>query len=401
MKFLDTYVKKFISDEKYNDVFLKANKIQNDTLNKTCLGKDMMGWFDLETNIEQLKEHAKKINDSSDVVLVIGIGGSYLGALASIKFLRPSNEKKVFFLGFSLDPEYFENIFEVCNNKNVHVIVISKSGNTIEIKATLQIVLDYMKKKYGLHLKDKFTIVSGYSGFLRSFAKENEWKIFDIPENVGGRYSVLTNVGLLPIIVSGADASEIIEGALYSKKQFENIKSDSYRYAILRNILFELNFNVELFCSFSHRLGAFVEWIKQLFAESEGKNGKGIFPSSSLFSTDLHSIGQFVQEGNKILFETILVCKNNKKDIILKNKNEPILKFDSLNEINNKILNAVSRAHNEGGVPVNIIEFDEYSEFELGNLLFFFETSCWISSNLFGVDPSNQPGVQKYKSILN
>ncbi len=401
MRFIDTYVKKFISEKEYENMLVKAEEVHKKISNRTCLGNNMMKWFDLDSELKELKEHAEKINSSSDVVLVIGIGGSYLGAFSAIKFLRRVNESKVVFTGFCLDPEYLRDVLNSCEGKKVHVIVISKSGNTIEMRATLQIILSYMRRRYGSDLKDKFTAVTGLSGFLRSFAKENEWKIFDISEEFCGRYSVLSNVGLLPILISGADAEKMFEGARYAKEKFNNVENDCYRYTIIRSILSsKLNLSVELFGMFSLRLDSFAEWLKQLFAESEGKERRGIFPSSSLFSTDLHSIGQFVQEGKRILFETILLCKNNDIDIQLKNDIEPKLNFDSLNSMNKKVMEAILFAHNGGDVPINVIEFEEYSEFELGCLFFFFELSCWISCNLMNIDPSTQPGVQKYKEIL-
>ena len=401
MKFIHSYSKRFVSDKNYDDMIHKSEKIHEKILSKSCLGCDMMGWFDINDDTKLIKEHSERISSSSDVIFVIGIGGSYLGARASIEFLNSKYKDKLYFLGFMLDPEYLNNIFHKCEDKNIHVIVISKSGNTIEIKATLQIVIEYMKKKYKNNLSDKFTVITGFSGFLNSFAKENNWKILHIPENVGGRYSVLTNVGLLPISIAGGNIDKLLRGALNFKEKFLNFDIKFYEYAILRNLFYKSNLYIELFCSFSSRMTYFIEWIKQLFGESEGKENKGIFPSSLTFSTDLHSLGQFIQEGNKILFETIFKCKDNQGDINLDNKSEPILKFNSLNDINEKILKSIIIAHNEGNTPVNLIEFDKYSEEELGALIFFFETSCWISSLFLNVNPSNQPGVQKYKENLS
>ena len=399
MKFINLYSKKFISDEKYNKMHCESKKIHKSILNKSCLGNDMMGWFDINNDLNLIKEHTERILSSSDIVFVIGIGGSYLGARASIEFLNSIHKNKLYFLGFILDAEYLINIFKKFENKNIHVIVISKSGNTIEIKATLQIVIKYMKK-YTPNLKDKFTAITGSSGFLNKFAKENNWNILNIPDDVGGRYSVLTNVGLLPMSLAGINIEKVLEGALELKEDFLNFKSECCNYAIIRNLFYKSNLYVELFCSFSMRMTYFIEWIKQLFGESEGKENKGIFPSSSVFSTDLHSLGQFIQEGNKILFETIFTCKNNDYDIELENGSEPILKFSSINNINEKILSSIVKAHNEDDIPVNLIEFDRYSEKELGNMIFFFELSCWISSLFLNVNPSNQPGVQKYKENL-
>lgn len=401
MKFINSYSKKFVSDKNYDDMIHVSEEIHRKILNKSCLGNDMMGWFDINNDTKLIKEHSERISSSSDVVFVIGIGGSYLGARASIEFLNSKYKDKVYFLGFMLDPEYINNVFNKCEDKDIHVIVISKSGNTIEIKATLQIVIEYMKKKYKNNLKDKFTAITGNSGFLNSFAKENNWEILNIPKNIGGRYSVLTNVGLLPISIAGGDIDKILRGALKFREEFLNFDIKFYEYAILRNLFYKSNLYIELFCSFSSRMTYFIEWIKQLFGESEGKEDKGIFPSSLMFSTDLHSLGQFIQEGNKIIFETIFTCKKNQCDVSLDNKTEPILNFNSFNDINEKILQSVVIAHNEGNTPVNLLEIDEYSEEELGSLIFYFEVSCWISSLFLDVNPSNQPGVQKYKENLS
>lgn len=407
MKFIDKYVKKFIQkDKNYNLFESEIFKISKLLINKTCTGNNMLGWQDLNININlnQIKNIAENINSKSDCVLIIGIGGSYLGAKMAINFLNPVNKNKIYFIGHNLDSEYLNNILEKIKDKKIHVLVISKSGNTIEIKATLNIIINFINKKYNknININKYFTAITGKNGFLRNFAESNNWQILDIPENIGGRFSVLTNVGLLPIAISGADIEKIILGAKEIKKNLENLNNNYnyyYKYAIIRNILYKNNFKIELFSSFNTRMIFFIEWLKQLFGESEGKENKGIFPASAFFSTDLHSLGQFIQEGSKILFETVFFVKNLKLDLKL-SKNYNNYNYKSFNEINKKIFESTILAHYNGQVPCNIIEIEDFSEFELGKLIYFFEFSCALSALALGVNPFNQPGVEIYKKIM-
>ncbi|MBO6127025.1 MAG: glucose-6-phosphate isomerase [Clostridia bacterium] len=403
MKFIDDYVKKFIQKD-YKNFESEIFKIDKLLKNKTCIGNNMLGWQDLDTNLDYIKNIAENINSNSDFILIIGIGGSYLGAKMAIDFLNPVNKNKIYFIGHNLDSEYLNNILNKIQDKKIHVIVISKSGNTIEIKAVLDIIINFIKKKYNKNINKYFTAVTGKQGFLRNFAQINNWQILDIPENIGGRFSVLTNVGLLPIAISGADIKKIILGAQEIKKNIENSNNNNYNYcynyAIIRNILYKKNLKIELFSSFSTRMLSFMEWLKQLFGESEGKDNKGIFPASVFFSTDLHSLGQFIQEGSKILFETMFFVKNLKYNLKLSDKFENYDNYKSFNEINKKIFESILIAHNNGQVPCNIIEIDEFSELELGRLIYFFEFSCALSALMLGVNPFNQPGVELYKKII-
>ena len=396
MKLIDNYVKKFVQKdyEFFESKVLKANELLK---NKSCVGNEMLGWQDLSVDLEYIKNIAEDINSKSDCVLIVGIGGSYLGAKMAIDFLNPDNKNKIYFIGFNLDPEYLNNILEKTQDKKVHVVVISKSGNTIEIKATLDIVINFIKKKHKQDLHKYFTAITGKKGFLRNFAETNNWQILDVPENVGGRFSVLTSVGLLPIALAGSDIKKIIFGAKEMQKNLENLSSDCHKYAVIRNILYKNCLKIELFASFSNRMLSFMEWLKQLFGESEGKERKGLFPASVLFSTDLHSLGQFIQEGSKILFETIFFVKNLKYDLKLSSEFE---NYKNFNEINEKIFNSTVLAHCRGSIPCNIIEIEEFSEFELGRLIYFFEFYCALSALILGVNPFNQPGVEIYKKIM-
>ena len=400
MLFLDDYSSRFI--EKFEDSVGDLVKKSGELLNtRKCLGNDMLGWLDLDANLDLITRVSNEILSKCDCVLVIGIGGSYLGAKMAIDFLSPLNKNNIHFVGFNLDSEYLSNVLEKCKDKSVHVVVISKSGNTIEIKSTLDVVFNFMKKKYNGSLKDRFTSITGKSGYLRKFSEDNKFRILDIPENVGGRFSVLTNVGLLPISLAGGNIREILRGALEIKKDYLSNFGICHRYALIRNALYKLGFKIELFCSFSMRLLSAMEWIKQLFGESEGKDFKGIFPSSSLFSTDLHSLGQFIQEGSKILFESIIFCDDKKNNLVVSQDfNDDSLRGISLDRLNERIFSSVVKAHNQGNVPCNIIKLEKFSEYELGKFIMFFEISCAISAITLGVNPFNQPGVEIYKANL-
>ena len=402
MNFVDKYSIKFI--EKIYDVCAeKIFKIDREIKNRTCLGNEMLGWQDLDKNVNlsQINEISNQIRESADAVFVIGIGGSYLGAKMAIDFLRPNCRDKIFFLGQNLDSDYIDDIFKKCENKSVYVLVISKSGNTLEIKATLDIVMQFMSRKYGNEMNKRFLSITGKSGYLRDLSVERNWKILNIPQNVGGRFSVLTSVGLLPIAISGANIENLLDGAELMKNQLDNLTSDCHRYAVARSALYKIGFKVELFSSFSVRMISAMEWLKQLFGESEGKDGKGLFPSSAFFSTDLHSLGQFIQEGSKILFETIIFCENTEKNMkISSNIKDDFLKNKTLSYINKKILDSVLISHSSGGVPCNLITLDEFSEKELGKFIYFFEYACSLSALFLKVNPFNQPGVEIYKKNI-
>ena len=400
MKFSDKYSFEFVKllEESLKDKVIESSNLIED---RKCLGNEMLGWQDLDADLLYLKKITENIWSSAECILVIGIGGSYLGAKMAIDFLSPINKNNIYFLGFNLDSEYISDILEKCESKSIHVVVVSKSGNTIEIKSTLDIIFNFMIKKYNGNIKDRFTSITGESGYLREFSEENGFKILNIPTNVGGRFSVLTNVGLLPISLAGGNVDKIITGAIAMKNEILSSFESCHRYALIRNALYQMGFKIEIFCSFSMRLLSAMEWLKQLFGESEGKNSKGIFPASALFSTDLHSLGQFIQEGSKILFESIIFCEDKKNELIIsENVKDEILCGNSLDLINEKIYDSVIKAHNAGGVPCNIFTIEKFSEEELGKFIYFFEYACAISAATLVVNPFNHPGVEIYKKLL-
>lgn len=396
MKFIDRYIKKTFKKD-FDLTYPKVLDICEQLKNKSCIGNEMLGWQDLNADLKYIKTVSEEINSNADYILIIGIGGSYLGARMATDFLNPINKKKIFFIGYNLDSEYLLNILDICQESRVHVVVVSKSGNTIEIKATLDVIMDFMQKKYPENLHKHFTAITGKKGFLKTFSQTNNWKILDIPENVGGRFSVLTNAGLLPIAISGANIEKIIEGALEIKQNLEESTNNCQKYATIRNILYNNGFKIELFSSFNLRLVSLLEWLKQLFGESEGKNGKGLFPASVIFSTDLHSLGQFIQEGSKVLFETMIFVKNPGINLELSGR---FGTYKSFGEINKKIFDSSLTAHCSGDVSCNVIEIEEFSEREIGRLVYFFEFSCALSALTLGVNPFNQPGVEIYKKIM-
>jgi len=388
--------------------------------NKTCLGNEFLGWIDLPKNydreeFENIKKCSRKIQSDSEVLLVIGIGGSYLGARAAISMLGHtfSNElvndnriPKVYFVGNNLSSTYINDLFDVIEGKDISINVISKSGTTTEPALAFRIFREYIEKKYGKEEAKRriYVTTDKEKGALRRMAENEGYETFVIPDNVGGRYSVLTAVGLLPICASGFDIDKIMEGANDAREKFEtpDLKSnDCYQYAVVRNILNNRGKDVELLVNYEPQLYYISEWWKQLFGESEGKEHKGLFPASVNYSTDLHSI----QDGKRIMFETVLNVENAKHKLDIPYDEEDL---DGLNFLAGKNLDFVSfksyqgtiLAHNDGGVPNLIINIPNLDEYNFGYLVYFFEKACAISGHLLGVNPFDQPGVEEYKNNM-
>lgn len=418
----ENYLKNFISSEEIEKFQSKVNQINSEINYCSENENDFKGWVNLPSkfskdDVKKINETAKFIRNSSDIFIVIGIGGSYLGAKASIDFLHSENYNylrkntpKIFFVGNNISSGYTEEILEICKDKNVCVNVISKSGGTMETAIAFRIFKKFMEEKYGKKEAGKriFCTTDKSKGTLLKLAKKEGYKCFEIPDNVGGRYSVLTAVGLLPAAVSGGNIEDILKGAIRAEKDFlqADLKKNScYRYAVIRNILYNKGKSVEIIAGYEPRLDMFFEWWKQLFAESEGKNEKGIFPSSAVFSGDLHSLGQFIQQGSRILFETVIKsdCKLGKLTIPESKENLDELNYlqgKSLNYINKKAFEATINAHTDGGVPNILIDIKDFSEETLGYLIYFFEKACAMSGYLMGVNPFNQPGVENYKKKM-
>lgn len=352
----------------------------------------MAGWYKLDTDLTPIIKCAQKIKDVADIFIVIGIGGSYLGSQAVIEALSPyfnRSKPEIIYLGTSLSSDYMYDLINFVKNKNVYVNVISKSGNTLETILSFEFILDYMKKTYNDY-KDRIVVTTNSkTGTLFEYAKEYDFKIFDIPEDIGGRYSVLSNVGLLPIAVSGVDIIKLINGAKEAKNNLDNI----YKYTFLRNEMLMRKKYIESFDVYEPKLFYFAEWLKQLFAESQGKCENSILPVSTVNTRDLHSLGQYYQEGNSMIFSTT-IFSHSKKNIFVEKYEK---NFDEINKI---VMSSVASAHFPH-LNTSIIELECINEGTIGYLLFFFEMSAMLGSYMMKVNCYDQPGVNMYKENLN
>ena len=420
LKLVTKYTDKFVSSHEFDACREQITAAHNVLMNRTGLGNDFLGWLDLPVDYDKeefarIKAAAKKIKEKADILIVIGIGGSYLGARAAIELLRSpfyNNLKKdtpdIYFVGNNISPTYLNEILSICEGKDLCVNVISKSGTTTEPALAFRIFKKLLEDKYGKEeAKERiFATTDKARGTLKELSNTEGYETFVIADDVGGRFSVLTAVGLLPIAVAGCDIDAIMAGAQSAREAYKNDDmNDCYKYAALRNILYRKGKSVEMLVSYDPAFAMMAEWFKQLFGESEGKDQKGIFPASATFSTDLHSLGQFVQDGSRIMFETVVDVKNTKLDLFLEDDAENL---DGLNFLTNQNMSVVNRkamegtilAHTEGGVPNIVIEVDKLDEFNFGEMVYFFEKACAISGYMLGVNPFNQPGVESYKKNM-
>ncbi|KIL50063.1 glucose-6-phosphate isomerase [Jeotgalibacillus soli] len=384
-------------------------------------GSDFLGWVDLPLNYDKdefarIKQAADRIKSNSDALIVIGIGGSYLGARSAIEALSHTfhnqmiDKTQVYFAGQNISSTYISHLFELLEEKDISVNVISKSGTTTEPALAFRIFREYMEKKYGKEEAKKriFATTDREKGALKNLADKEGYETFVIPDDVGGRYSVLTAVGLLPIAVAGLNIDQMMAGAEAAARKYNNSDlstNESYQYAAVRNVLHRKGKDIELLVNYEPSLHYVSEWWKQLFGESEGKDQKGLFPASVDFSTDLHSMGQYVQEGKRNLIETVLQVKKPRIEVTIQEDPENIdglnfLAGKTMNEVNNKAFQGTLLAHIDGEVPNLVIEFDEMNEFTYGEMVYFFEKACAISGHLLGVNPFDQPGVEAYKKNM-
>ena len=394
-------------------------------LSRTGAGNDFLGWIDLPEEYDKeefarIKKAAQKIQNDSEVLLVIGIGGSYLGARAAIEFLRHSfynivdksirKTPEIYFVGNSISSTYIRHLMDVIGERDFSINMISKSGTTTEPAIAFRVFKEMMEKKYGKEEAAKriYATTDKARGSLKSLATEEGYDTLVVPHDVRGRFSVLTAVGLLPIAVSGADIDKLMEGAQAGRKQaleadFDN--NDALKYAALRNILLRKGKTVEILANYEPAVHFVSEWWKQLYGESEGKDQKGIFPASVDLTTDLHSMGQFIQDGARIMFETVINVESSREEILI--GEEPV-DLDGLNYlagknvdfVNKSAMNGTILAHTDGQVPNLMIHVPEVSEYCLGQLFYFFEFACGVSGYLLGVNPFNQPGVESYKKNM-
>ncbi len=389
---------------------------------KTGAGGDYLGWIDLPDHYDKeefsrIQKAAEKIKHDSDILLVIGIGGSYLGARAAIEALGHSfynvmpKEKRgtpqIIFVGNNVSSTYMMDVIDLLEGKDYSINVISKSGTTTEPAIAFRIFRKLLEEKYGKEEASKriFATTDRAKGALKTVADEEGFESFVIPDDVGGRYSVLTAVGLLPIAVSGADIEAMMQGAAAARKDFsssELLENAAYQYAAVRNILYNKGKTIEMLINYEPGLQYFSEWWKQLFGESEGKDQKGIYPSSANFSTDLHSLGQYVQEGRRNLFETIIKVETPRRELMIEKTENDLdglnyLAGQTVDYVNNKAFEGAMLAHTDGGVPNLVVYIPKLDEYTFGYLVYFFEKACAMSGYLLGVNPFDQPGVEAYK----
>lgn len=415
----------FISASEIEKMKKQTLDAKETLLNKSGEGSDFLGWIDLPVNYDKeefarIKAAAKKIQQDSEVLLVIGIGGSYLGARAAIEFLGHSfynnvdkkirKAPEIYYVGNSISSTYIKHLMDVVGDRDFSINMISKSGTTTEPAIAFRVFKEILEKKYGKEgaAKRIYATTDKSKGALKHVADEEGYETFVVPDDVGGRFSVLTAVGLLPIAVSGADIDELMKGAASARKRalendYEN--NDSLQYAAIRNILLRKGKTVEILANYEPSLHYVSEWWKQLFGESEGKDQKGIFPASVDLTTDLHSMGQFIQDGSRIMYETVLEIEKSREELII---NEEAVDLDGLNYlagktvdfVNKSAMNGTILAHTDGQVPNLLVKIPEVSAFYLGELFYFFEFACGVSGYLNGVNPFDQPGVESYKKNM-
>ena len=403
----------------------KVEEIHKDLHKRAKNKKDFVGWLDLPENydkkeFEKIKKCAKKIQENSEILVVIGIGGSYLGARAVIESLThtfynllPKEQRKtpqILFVGNNLSGNYITEMLEAIGDRDFSINVISKSGTTTEPAIAFRIFREFLENKYGLKEARKriYVTTDKKRGALKELATTEKYETFVIPDNIGGRYSVLTAVGLLPIAVAGIDIDALMEGAAFAQQKYsdQNLKYNiCYQYAVLRYILYQKMKNIEILVTYEPKMHYFIEWWKQLFGESEGKEKKGIYPSGAEFTTDLHSLGQYIQEGRRNLFETVLAIDKVDKTLKIQYDEDNLdglnyLEGKTIDFINRKAMEGTILAHVEGDVPNMIIHLDRLDAKTLGHLIYFFELACSVSGTLLGVNPFDQPGVEKYKANM-
>ena len=403
----------------------QVENIHKELHKRTSDEKDFVGWLELPSNYDKkefsrIKKAAKKIKKESDILIVIGIGGSYLGARAVIESLTSTfnnmlTEKQrrypqILYVGNNLSPNYINELIEYIGDKDFSVNVISKFGTTTEPAIAFRIFREILENKYGIdEARSRIYVTTDKErGALKTLADNEGYEKFVIPDNVGGRYSVLTAVGLLPIATAGIDIDKLMQGARNAQERYDdsNLKyNECYKYAVARNILYKLYKNTEILVNYEPKMHYFTEWWKQLYGESEGKDQKGIFPAGVDFTTDLHSMGQYIQEGRRNLFETVISIENPKSDITINSDEDNLdglnyLAGKTLDYVNKKAMEGTVEAHVSGDVPNIMLSIENLDEENIGELIYFFEKACAMSGMILGVNPFNQPGVEEYKKNM-
>ena len=423
LRLINKYADKFLLQEKIAENAARGVEALRTLHNKSGAGNDFLGWVSLPTEYDKeefsrIEKAADYIKKNCDVLVVIGIGGSYLGARAVIEALRSSNYNalakdtpQIYFIGNSISPSMLNELLEICEGKDICVNVISKSGTTTEPAIAFRVFRDLIYKKYSAQeaAKQIFCTTDKAKGTLKELADKEGYETFVVPDDVGGRYSVLTAVGLLPIACAGIDIKALMDGARFAQESLnsENIEeNDCLKYAVIRNCFYDMGKKLECFICYEPCMTMFNEWLKQLFAESEGKDGKGLYPVSCIFSTDLHSVGQFIQEsGSQLMFETCLKFGKPLSDFTIDEEKNNIdglnfLAGKTMSYINEKARQGTLLAHTEGGVANLVLESPAVTEENIGYLIYFFEKACAVSGYILGVNPFNQPGVESYKKNM-
>ena len=425
VKFDYSTANKFISSEEIQYMEKTAERAKQELLSKTGAGNDFLGWIDLPVNYDKeefkrIISAAKRIQEDSEVLLVIGIGGSYLGARAAIEFLRHSfynsvskevrKTPEIYYVGNNISSTYLTHLIEVIGDRDFSVNIISKSGTTTEPAIAFRVFRKLLTEKYGKEgaAKRIYATTDHSKGALKKLSNEEGFESFVVPDDVGGRFSVLTAVGLLPIAVSGANIEQLMAGAASMRERCINqsfMENDAVLYAAVRNILLRKNKNIEILANYEPSIHYVAEWWKQLFGESEGKDQKGIFPASVDLTTDLHSMGQFIQDGQRTMFETVIDLEQSTSTVTLQ---EEEVDLDGLNYLAGKTVDFINKsamkgtllAHTDGGVPNLMIKVADQTEYSLGELFYFFEFACGVSGYILGVNPFDQPGVESYMKYM-
>ena len=422
VSFNSKYAADFIRENDLKGLEAQVAAAHETVKNKNGLGNDFLGWVDLPVNYDKeefarIKLAAQKIRKDTDVLIVIGIGGSYLGARAAIEFLKGpyynslrNGAPEIYFTGNSISGSDLADVLALCEGKRVSVNIISKSGTTTEPAVAFRVFRKYLEEQYGEKEAAEriYCTTDKARGTLKALADEKGYECFVVPDDVGGRFSVLTAVGLLPIAAAGADIDKLMAGAALASKKFDETdmyKNDCYLYAAYRNAFYRKGKAIELLVSYEPRFTMMAEWFNQLFGESEGKDNKGLFPASVTFSTDLHSMGQFVQDGSRLMFETVVTFGESDKDIVIEEEDNNgdglnFLAGRTMSYVNSKAFEGTVLAHTDGGVPNFVINVDKPDEENVGEVIYFFEKACAISGYMLGVNPFDQPGVESYKKNM-
>ncbi len=423
LKLVNKYAEKFLSEAAINEAAPKGVEALKTLHSKSGAGNDFLGWLSLPTDYDKdefarIKKAAEYIKKNADILVVIGIGGSYLGARAVIEALKSPNYNalakdtpQIYFIGNTISPSMLNELLEICEDKDICVNVISKSGTTTEPAIAFRVFRELVYKKYSAEEAAKriFCTTDKAKGTLKSLADEEGYESFVVPDNVGGRYSVLTAVGLLPIACAGIDIDALMKGAQLAQSSFNSediAENDVLKYAVIRNCFYNMGKRLECFICYEPCMTMFNEWLKQLFAESEGKDGKGLYPVSCIFSTDLHSVGQYIQEsGSDLMFETCIKFNNPASDFTIQSEEGNIdglnfLAGKAMSYVNEKAREGTLLAHTEGGVANLVLEANGITAENIGFMIYFFEKTCAVSGYMLGVNPFNQPGVESYKKNM-